>query len=283
MKLINLETKKEVLFDNKVLILNQKELSYIDANHFTSNGIGQNGDYHTGTNLQSRIITISGYINTSVDDLKKIKRELIHIINPLHEFKIIRNGYMIKGYPTSTIRFSHKQNESYAGLYSFMIDFYCPIPFWNEESHTKANISYWKGDFKFPLSIPSKGSIMGHKSPSLIVNVKNVGHVDTGMKIEFIANGALKNPSLFNVNTREYIKVNKEMTAGEKIIINTNHGQKKIYSINEGETKYILNYLDLESTFLKLSTGDNLLRYDAEENLNNLQVNVYYNPKYLGV
>ena len=74
MKLINLETKKEVLFDNKVLILNQKELSYIDANHFTSNGIGQNGDYHTGTSLQSRNITISGYINASLDDLKNIKR-----------------------------------------------------------------------------------------------------------------------------------------------------------------------------------------------------------------
>ena len=102
------------------------------------------------------------------------------------------------------------------------------------------------------------------------------------MKIEFIANGALKNPSLFNVNTREYIKVNKEMTAGEKIIINTNYGQKKIQSTFDGETIDILNYLDLSSTFLQLSIGDNLFRYDADSNLNNLQVNIYYNPKYLG-
>lgn len=284
MKLINLETKKEVLFDNKVLILNQKELSYIDANHFTSNGIGQNGDYHTGTNLQSRIITISGYISASVDDLKKIKRELIHIINPLHEFKIIKDGYMIKGYPTSTIRFSHKQNESYAGLYSFLIDFYCPIPFWNEESDTKANISYWKGNFRFPNVIPkNKGIAMGYKSPSLIVNVHNQGDVETGMNIEFIAHGNLSNPSLFNVNNREYIKILKDMKQGEKIIVNTNYGEKKIQSIFDGETIDILNYMDLSSTFLQLNTGDNLFRYDADSNLNNLQVNIYYNPKYLGV
>ena len=77
MKLINTVTKKEVLFDNKVLILNQKELSFMDANHFKSNGIGQNGDYHTGANLQSRTLTVSGYINASVNDFKKIKRELI--------------------------------------------------------------------------------------------------------------------------------------------------------------------------------------------------------------
>lgn len=281
MKLINLITNKELLFDNKKFILNEKELSYIGANHFNSNN--KYGDYYTGSSLNSRDLSISGYVSASFNEFQSIKKELIQLINPLHEFKIIKGDYMIKGYPTSTIRFSHNENESYAGLYRFLIDFYCPMPFWNDIKDTKANISYWKGDFKFPLTIPSKGSIMGHKSPSLIVNVKNVGHVDTGMKIEFIAKGALKNPSLFNVNTREYIKVNKEMTAGEKIIINTNYGQKKIHSINEGETKDILNYLDLESTFLQLSTGDNLLRYDAEENLNNLQVNVYYNPKYLGV
>ncbi len=282
MKLINTVTKKEVLFDNKVLILNQKELSFIDANHFKSNGIGQNGDYHIGANLQSRNLTVSGYINANVNDFKKIKRELISIINPLHEFKIIKDGYMIKGYPTSTIRFSHNQNENFAGLYQFLIDFYCPIPFWNDESDTKATISYWKGNFKFPMNIGSKGIIMGYKSPSLIVNVKNCGDVETGMKIEFKALGALESPSLFNVNSREYIKINKDMVTGEKIIVNTNYGQKKIQSTLNGETKDILNYLDLSSTFLQLSTGDNLFRYDAESNLNNLQVNIYYNPKYLG-
>lgn len=284
MRLINLITKKEILFDNKVLILNQKEFSYIDANHFTSNGIGQNGEYHTGANLQSRNVTISGYINASTQDLKKIKRELIQTINPLHEFKIIKDGYMIKGYPTSTIRFSHNQVESYAGLHSFLIDFYCPIPFWNEESDTQATISYWKGNFKFPSVIPkNKGIYMGYKSPSLIVNVYNHGDVETGMRIEFKALGSLNNPSLFNVNTREYIKINKGMIAGEKIIVNTNYGQKKIQSTINGETNDILNYMDLSSTFLQLSTGDNLFRYDAETNLNNLQVSIYYNPKYLGV
>ena len=73
------------------------------------------------------------------------------------------------------------------------------------------------------------------------------------------------------------------MKAGERIIVNTNYGQKKIQSTLNGETIDILNYMDLSSTFLQLRTGDNLFRYDADSNLNNLQVNIYYNPKYLGV
>ncbi len=44
---------------------------------------------------------------------------------------------------------------------------------------------------------------MGHKSPSLIVNVHNPGDIETGMKIEFKALGFLSNPSLFNINSRE--------------------------------------------------------------------------------
>lgn len=284
MKLINLVTKKEIIFDNKTLILNEKELSYVDANHFTSNGIGQHGDYHTGSALQSRTVTISGYISSCVNNLESIKRELIKTVNPMHEFKIIKNNFMIKGYPTSTIRFAHDKNESYAGLYKFLIDFYCPLPFWNDVNDTKATIVYWKGDFKFPLVIPkNKGIPMGHKSPSLIVNVNNPGDIETGMKIEFKALGFLSNPSLFNVNSREYIKINKDMIAGEKIIINTNYGEKKVQNIINGDTVDILHNLDLTSTFLQLNVGDNLFRYDADNNLNNLQVSIYYNPKYLGV
>lgn len=73
------------------------------------------------------------------------------------------------------------------------------------------------------------------------------------------------------------------MVAGEKIIINTNYGEKKVQDIINGDTVDILHNLDLSSTFLQLNVGDNLFRYDADNNLNNLQVSIYYNPKYLGV
>ncbi|MCS4525829.1 phage tail family protein [Clostridium botulinum] len=106
----------------------------------------------------------------------------------------------------------------------------CPNPYWTYVELNKKQIALWKGDFHFPLVISiNKGITMGHREPSLIVNVLNNGQVKTGMIIEFFARGTLSNPSLFNVNTREFIKINKGMAAGEKFIRNTNVGKKKYY------------------------------------------------------
>ena len=283
MKLINLVTNEELDFDNKIFIQSEKELSYIDATHYSSQAIGQHGSYYTNTTMQPRTISIVGYVSATFEDFQSIKRFLHRFVNPTHEFKIIRNDKAIKGYPTSTVRFSHNQTEAYAGLYKFMIDIYCPTPFWGDVSDTRALISYWTGDFKFPLSITKPGIPMGHKNPELIVNVNNQGDIDTGMKIQFKALGSCNNPSLFNVNTREFIKINRNMVAGEIITINTNYGEKKITRYLDGDTSEFMNYLDLDSTFLQLAPGDNLFRYDAETNLNNLQVVIDYNPRYLGV
>ena len=127
------------------------------------------------------------------------------------------------------------------------------------------------------------GIIMGLREPSLIVNVLNTGDVESGMIIEFKALGTLKNPSLLNVNTGEFLKINKSMVSGEIIKVNTNVGNKKVIKDLNGIETNILNLIDLDSTFLQLNVGDNLFRYNADENLNNLEISIYYNPYYLGV
>ncbi len=182
--------------------------------------------------------------------------------------------------------FKSKLTNVYDDL-SFTVDLICPNPFWTNVELNKKQIALWKGDFHFPLVIPiNKGITMGHREPSLIVNVLNNGQVKTGMIIEFFARGTLSNPSLFNVNTREFIKINKGMVAGEKFIINTNYSKKKILQDLNGVTTDILNYLDIVGggdTFLQLDIGDNLFRYNADSNLDNLEVNIYFSPQYLGV
>lgn len=127
------------------------------------------------------------------------------------------------------------------------------------------------------------GIIMGLREPSLIVNALNTGNVESGMIIEFKALGTLTNPSILNVETQEFFKINKSMVAGEIITVNTNVGAKKVIDNLNGVETNILNLIDLDSTFLQLKVGDNLLRYDADTNLNNLEISVFYNPFYLGV
>lgn len=249
---------------------------------YANKGTGQDGSTCTGSTLDNRNIVIQGAITEN----KELNRgKLLSIINPKLKAKLIYDDGNIKRYveciletaPTIT-----KENKP-----KFQISLICPNPYWQDITESKKQIALWKGDFHFPLIIPhDKGIIMGHREPSLIVNIENKGQVKTGMIIEFYARGTLKNPSLFNVNNREFIKINKSMVAGEVIRINTNAGKKKILSINNGIETDILNYLDIVGggdTFLQLNVGDNLFRYDADENLDNLEVSIYYNNNYLGV
>ena len=249
---------------------------------YQNKGMGQDGSTYMGSTLGNRNIVIQGAI-TENKEQNRIK--LLSIINPKLKAKLIYTDGNIKKYVECVVETAPtitKENKP-----KFQMSLICPNPYWRDTAENKKQIVLWKGDFHFPLIIPQdKGIIIGHREPSLIVNIENNGQVKTGMIIEFFARGTLKNPSLFNVNTREFIKVNKEMVAGEKIIINTNFGKKKILQELNGVTTDILNYLDIiggGDTFLQLDVGDNLFRYNADKNLDNLEVSIYYNNNYLGV
>ena len=292
--MIHLNKKEKFIFENErgqqiefsvyspFFINNIDGISGLKNIIYQNKGMGQDGSTYMGSTLGNRNIVIQGAI-TENKEQNRIK--LLSIINPKLKAKLIYTDGNIKKYVECVVETAPtitKENKP-----KFQMSLICPNPYWRDTAENKKQIVLWKGDFHFPLIIPQdKGIIIGHREPSLIVNIENNGQVKTGMIIEFFARGTLKNPSLFNVNTREFIKVNKEMVAGEKIIINTNFGKKKILQELNGVTTDILNYLDIiggGDTFLQLDVGDNLFRYNADKNLDNLEVSIYYNNNYLGV
>lgn len=266
-------------------ILNEEDLGVIEGTHSTSKALGQNGTYLNNTVLESRDIPIIGSILANNEyEMENKKKNLIDIVNPLNDLMLIRESYKIEGRPTATVKFSSSYKENNDYLCKFMFTLFCSNPFWSDIKDTKVDIALWKGSFHFPLSIPKgKNIIMGYREPSLIVNIKNSGSIETGMIIEFRAKGTLKNPSLFNVNTQEWLKLEKEMVFGEIIRINTNFGKKRVEKYINGVTSNAFNYIKRGSKFLQLHVGDNLFRYDADENINNLEVAIYHNNYYLGV
>ena len=164
----------------------------------------------------------------------------------------------------------------------FLVYLYCPIPFFRDLTEKKEEVAVWHPSLIFPLVMPAEGISMGYREPSISVNVFNDGDNKTGMRIEFKALGSLANPSLLNVNTREYFKINREMKAGETIIVDTNYKKKRVEIERNGRIEKFTDW-DISSTFLELDIGDNLFRYDADNNIENLEVSIYYNPQYLGV
>lgn len=257
------------------------------VNIYNSKGMLEDGATYLGNTLDIKDISLKFVvIANNQEELIRYKEKINKVFNPkLNEGTLYHRDNIkerkIKGIISKLPYWTDVEKN----ISECLIDIIASNPYWSDIEETKAEIVLWKGGFHFPLSIPkNEGVIMGVREPSLIVNVNNSGDVKTGMIIEFKARGSVTNPSLYNVNTREYIKINKNMAAGEIIRVNTNFNNKKIESVLNGVTTNIFNHIDLGGgdTFLQLDVGDNILRYDADTNLSNLEVSIYFNQKYLG-
>lgn len=286
LKFVSSDGNEVSINDGFIYLQSITGLAEIGANNLSYTGYLQDGEIYKNSLFQSRPLEMEIIIKTNtINELLTTRQNILKTFNPkLGEGELFYsyNGIERKikcvsdGTPTMQLIGDRVYCHGIIRLIAF-------DPFFTDVKTSKKVITNWKKTFHFPVLFPKEGITYGVKEPSLIVNIENKGDVECGMIIEFHSKGTVVNPSLFNVDTREFIKLNYTMSSDEIIRVNTNYGQKKITSILNQSEKNIMNAIDLESTFLQLNLGDNLLRYDADEFLNNLEVNIYFNTKYLGV
>lgn len=250
----------------------------------TSKAPNQDGKSYHGSLLEERILPIEGaIIGDSIEDVYRKRKELCSIFNP----KIPGTLTYINNYGQyrvdCVIEDSPVFKEKTANIQDFLIQVYCPNPYWLDTIEYKEEIASWIGDFEFSLEILEAGIEVGHRESNLIVNVNNEGDVECGMRIEFKALATVVNPSLLNIYTQEYLKIKRTLQVGDKLVISTHFSNKKVELVRSGVVTNVFNYIDLNSTFLQLDIGDNLFRYDAENGIDNLEVSIYYRPQYIGV
>lgn len=251
----------------------------------SSKAPGQDGKSYHGSLLEERILPITGAIvGTDTEDMYRKRQLLCSIFNSKVEGQITYTNNAGEHTIKCVVENSPTFKDKVGNIQKFLIQLYCPNPFWMDIKESKKEIALWMGDFHFPLIILPEGIIMGHRISNLIVNVFNKGDVECGMRIEFKALATVVNPSLFDVNTRKFLKVKRTLQAGDKLVVNTSFGNKKVEIIRSNGTKEnVFNWIDLQSEFLQLQVGDNLFRYDAEKGLDNLEMALYYKPLYIGV
>lgn len=253
---------------------------------YSTSSMGQHGDTYAGNRIEPREIEIEGKIRDADKGTQlKLRRDALKILNP----ELDGTLYYVYGEFVRKIWAKVKESPRFTheGLFQeFSIVFKCLDPFWKEEQDQRVDVASWLCDWYFPTVIlrdDPDSMIFGHREQSVIVDVYNAGHVSTGMRVDFRALGAVVNPSLFNTETREYIKVNFTMQGGDVITVDTSYGNKGITLLRGGVETNIYRYMDVDSTFLQLDIGDNIFRYDADSGLTNLEVTVNFSQKYLGV
>ena len=252
---------------------------------YTQKSPYQDGVTATHSSLGPRNIVIEGkIIDSNRENRQAYRYKLLSIFNPKLDGKLIIDlGSAQRQIDCKVEQAPYFSSNSEQNYQNFSISLLAPNPYWQDINTIKEEVAIWRGAFEFPLELLEEGIEIGFRESSLIVNVYNAGDVACGMKIQFHALATVVNPSLFNVNTREYFKINKTMQAGEVLTVTTHFQNKRVELNANGVVSNAFNWIDLDSTFLQLEVGDNLFRYDADEGLNNLEVSIYYTPQYLGV
>lgn len=175
------------------------------------------------------------------------------------------------------------------------ISIVCPDPFFYAVGSQTSVFSGIEPMFEFSFcndSLTQPMLIMGEMRNKYENLVVYEGDAETGMIITLHAVGPAKNISVYNLKTREVMRIDTDKVAaivgssiklGDDIVICTVRGKKSVTFKREGKEWNILNALDRDSKWLQLEIGDNTLAFDAEEGYQNLQFTIQNDLLYEGI
>lgn len=286
-----MDYKFSAIFESNKNILEMKEdtdikiidIQGIEASSYTINTISseQDGAIVTSEKVEPREITITGDIEKNENE--SINREkLIRFFNPktTGEMYITRNEIERKiQYRVSSLDFPTNKMYEYIG---FTLSLECTEdPYFEDAKNKGNNLALISPQFTFPLVIRNapKGKIMGYRVYKTYMPLVNDGDKETGLEIIITAKrGLMKNITL-TLNNNEYMKVNVTLNQWDVLDINTN-ARKKSVALNGTN---IINKIDRNSTFFTLKKGKNILKYECEDGATNIDIDVRFYRKFLGV
>lgn len=155
-----------------------------------------------------------------------------------------------------------------------------PDPYFYDVSDFGKDIAGIIPQFGFPWTYsPDNPVKFGYREFTDQTIFENDGDDEVGLKLRIEAYGVVKGVKFENLRTGQYIKINQDLSQGDILEIST--------VSNPSETPYIrLNGVDIfdkidrMSDFFKLAVGDNFLKYSADEGVTEMNVYLYYSPKY---
>lgn len=163
------------------------------------------------------------------------------------------------------------------------ISIICGKPYFKAADELITHFSDIAALFEFPFSIEEEGIEFSSIAVNQRKSIINIGDVETGVVIEIFATGTVVNPVIYNVGTAEKILMNFTMLVSDKIVINTNVGEKAITLIRGGVSSNAMGYMSPDSKWLTLENGDNVFTYNAESGTINMQTTFRTNLLYSGV
>ena len=259
------------------------DIEGIEASSYTINTISseQDGAIVTSEKVEPREITITGDIKKNENETTN-REKLIRFFNPkaTGELYITRNDKERKiQYRVSSFDFI--TNKLYEDIDFTIVLESTEEPYFSDAKNKGNNLALISPQFAFPLVIrpTPKGKIMGYRVYKQYMPLVNDGDKETGIEIIVTAKrGQMKDIKLI-LNDSQFIKVNQTLNQGDVLTINTNP-RKKSVKLNGTN---IINQIDRTSTFFSLRIGKNILKYECKDGATNVDIDVQFYRKFLGV
>lgn len=175
------------------------------------------------------------------------------------------------------------------------ISIICPNPFFYSVTSATTVFSGIEPVFEFPFSNESLSAPLLEMSiirQNMDETIFYDGDVETGIIMTISASGSATGITIYNIGTREIMRIDTDklasitgygVMAGDQITISTEPGNKYIHLLRNGVTTNILNCLDRDSAWFKLSKGENIFAYTADTGEGNLQFSIENRVVYEGV
>lgn len=175
------------------------------------------------------------------------------------------------------------------------ISIICPNPFFYSayELHS-TTFGVIMPAFEFPfsnesLTLPLIELSTIEKQPNR--NLIYTGDCETGVTIHIRASGPATNIALYNVGTREVMRINTNtlsaltgsgVISGDEIVICTVKGSKSASLIRNGKMTNILNCINKDADWFQISKGSNIFAYTAETGSEDIQIEIQNRVVYEG-
>lgn len=235
-------------------------------------GIDQTGTTVQSVNIQSRPVTISGIL---VGEFQAENKDaLLSVVRPDLYGRLYADDYYLEVRPTATPTI-----EARPVFAAFQFSLTAPYPYWQQDASAAATLSGVEYGFKFPWN-QSRPYRFGTVVRTQFINVKNGGQVPVPYTLTFTALDAVVNPQILDAATGKFIRVNKTLAAGERVVIEITHDRTYVTSSVDGECR---GALELTSSLYRLSVGDNVLKPTADSGLDSLQVAVDFAQEIVGI
>lgn len=245
---------------------------------------GQDGEQLARTNLGTRSVTITAWIINQGIPLKDQKIQLNRFCNPKEPLDIYVGMYKLTFVPGSSIQYAKDKKENNEVMCKFVIMGEAYMPFWTSQEEIESLVSYVDPLWVLPFAIPNDGMVFSVNQPTASTQIDNKD-LAVGCRIIFSAlGGSLTNPGIICAETQEHIVLNASLDNGERIVVDTRLGHRKItkYTV-DGIASNGMRFFDPESSWITLQNGLNTFSFFADSGINFLGVSIMYSPLLLEV